>query len=99
MRVGVDIVKVERIRQLLENAEQAARLFATEEMSDSVESMAGKFAAKEAYFKARGVPGNWRDISVLKRETGEPYLVCEEHDVAVSISHDGEYAIAMVVIE
>jgi len=40
-----------------------------------------------------------KDIQVLRRNNGEPYLVHDENEFAVSISHDGEYAFAVVILE
>lgn len=100
MRLGIDIVQLSRIRTLLSDPSQAASVFAPEEMTDDLHTMAGRFAAKEAYFKALGAKSDWRSIQVMRRESGEPYLVCpKESRTRVSISHDGEYAVAVVLIE
>ena len=100
MNIGIDIVRVSRIEELLRDPTRAAQMFTAEEMSDDVQTMAGRFAAKEAYFKAVGEKRDWKSVTVLKREGGMPYLVCpEEKRAKVSISHDGEYATAIVFIE
>ena len=98
MQIGTDIVHITRFAKTLEDSGQAERVFAPEEMTESQETMAGKFAAKEAYFKAKQKKGDWRSIMVLSRADGAPYLVCGEQNVSLSISHDGEYAIAVVLI-
>jgi holo-[acyl-carrier protein] synthase len=75
------------------------------------EALASLFAVKEAASKALGTgigKVNWRDIEVLHRITGEPKL--KLHGVAkkvaklkkltkwaVSITHEGDFAIASVV--
>lgn len=74
------------------------------------ERLAVRFAAKEAFLKALGkgifqVP--LKEIEVVKGEKGEPRIVlsgksaklCEGLRVHVSLSHDGGYAIAFVVME
>ena len=100
MRIGIDIVKIARVKDLLKDTEKAASIFSAEELSESIETMAGKFAAKEAYFKALGEKRDWKSVLVAKHDTGAPYLICPEGERAkVSISHDGEYAIAIVLIE
>ena len=84
------------------------RLFAEEELGDTrPEHLAGLFAAKEAFLKAlgRGLSGlSWHDVRVLEDPSGAPRLwfserVGFEGEVALSISHDGEYAVAVCVVE
>jgi holo-[acyl-carrier protein] synthase len=100
MKVGIDIVHIPRIEALLRDAAQTAAVFSQEEMVGDVKTMAGRFAAKEAYRKAAGRAIEWTSIQVLKKADGAPYLVCpEEERVRLSISHDGEYAVAIVIIE
>ena len=75
--------------------------------------MAGIFAAKEAFFKALGTgfrQGKWTDVEVVHDSYGAPFLQLSgvharlavqrsAHVPALSISHDGAYAIAQVVWE
>lgn len=78
------------------------------------QSYAARFAAKEATYKAFApVTSNeieWRDIEVKRLENGKPYV--ELHGklkelayekklktMDLSLSHDGDYAMATVVIE
>lgn len=78
------------------------------------ERFAANFAVKEAFFKAvgKGFKSNIRmlDVEVLRDEYGKPYVnlhgkarrVAEMagiHSVHVSISHDGDYATAVVILE
>jgi holo-[acyl-carrier protein] synthase len=80
-----------------------------------MESLAARFAAKEAVSKALGT-GIWRhgirftDIEIVVDETGKPSVLFHgnarvEYErigglhAAVSISHDGDQAVAMCVIE
>ena len=85
---------------------------APSEQGGSDQTMAGRFAAKEALAKALGAPAGlrWSDCEVLADETGRPSLVVtgtvaervEELGVSrlhVSISHDAGVAVAMVVVE
>lgn len=78
-------------------------------------SLAGRFAVKEAVAKALGTGigregVQWTDISVQQNSNGAPYvslsgnaLACFERlgglDIAISISHEKEYALAMCVID
>lgn len=100
MRIGTDLVHIPKFEKVMNDPDALRRVFTEEEIVDRTESMAGKFAAKEAYFKALGKKGDWHEVQVLKKESGEPYLICEHEKTArVSISHDGDYALAFVVIE
>ncbi|MER3445648.1 MAG: holo-[acyl-carrier-protein] synthase [Candidatus Dadabacteria bacterium] len=80
----------------------------------SSERFAANFAVKEAFFKAIGgsLKNNIRmvDIEVLRDEYGKPYInsygrakyvleMMNIYAVHVSISHDGDYATAIVVLE
>ncbi len=104
--IGVDIVKIERIsitdnfiNKVLSNDE--IKIFKTlKSVSRQKEFLAGRFAAKEAYFKAlkTGIgPIALKDISILNGISGEP--VINQSNTHISISHEKEYAIAYVVIE
>ena len=90
------------------------RIFSPREISDSehygneetvVRHFAKRFAAKEAYVKAIGIGFNGtikaRDISVYNNEVGKPFLLVNSecsHNIALSMSDDGEYAIAFVTL-
>ncbi|MBN2328991.1 MAG: holo-ACP synthase [Candidatus Omnitrophica bacterium] len=80
----------------------------------NIEFLAACFAVKEAALKAisdfpgRGV--DWSEIYVTHEKTGKPVLhfegvalqLCREKGVArshVSISHDGDMAVAYVILE
>ena len=76
------------------------------------ESLAGIFAAKEALFKALGTgfrQGKWTDVEVVHDELGAPQFhfygfyadaVREKscQPPSLSIAHDGDYAVAFVVL-
>ncbi len=75
----------------------------------STQSYAGAFAAKEAFSKALGsgiVGFSLNEVEVLHKENGEPYFflsgrakkTADEKGLsfAVSITHTGEYAAAVV---
>ena len=96
MDCGIDIVQIERVTRLMQDPDVMERMFHPREMCDDAESLAGIIAAKEAYFKAQGRKGDWRSIEVVKDNAGKPSI--RGSDCTLSISHDGGYAIAMVVI-
>jgi holo-[acyl-carrier protein] synthase len=117
--VGIDVVPVERFAESLERTPAlAARLFtAAEQVTDSggprsPESLAARFAVKEALAKALGAPGgmHWHDAQVCTDADGRPYLevtgtVAARAEVLgvrhwhISISHDGGIASATVIAE
>jgi ADP-dependent NAD(P)H-hydrate dehydratase len=103
--IGIDIVHIPRFQHEMEqNKEHFSRnVFCEEELKlhQSIESLAGVFAAKEACVKAfPSFKNSLKSLKIVKMENGRPYLDNAEltgHNCAVdiSISHDGEYAIAI----
>ena len=76
------------------------KIFHKTELTNKPESLAGIFAAKEACKKVFNL--NWLDIEIKKERTGKPIVVFTNKpkniiDYDLSISHDGNYAIAIVV--
>jgi holo-[acyl-carrier protein] synthase len=117
--VGIDVVPIDRFTAALQRTPALAdRLFTAAERVTltghprTPESLAARFAAKEALAKALGAPGNmrWHDAEVQVNEQGQPRLevvgtvaaraamlgVASWH---VSLSHDGGIASAVVVAE
>lgn len=111
--VGIDVVDVERFRDRIErNPRLVERLFTAEEQGLRPESMAARFAAKEALAKALGAPVglHWTDAWVVRDSTGRPHLRTQGtvraradelgiHHLHVSLSHDAGIASAVVVAE
>ena len=112
--LGIDIIKVERIRATLERfgPRFSGRVLTEAEqryVRDRPETMAGRWAAKEAVSKVLGlgVRGiGWRDIEVERLPTGQPAIRLHGRAaaraeqlgmgrIAVSISHESEYAVAI----
>ncbi|MBN1317155.1 MAG: holo-ACP synthase [Anaerolineales bacterium] len=83
IRVGVDLVEVDRIESLLERYGDrfARRIFTDREFRDSCrqpERLAARFAAKEAVSKALGTgigSMSWRHVEVVHDEKGMPNLI------------------------
>jgi holo-[acyl-carrier protein] synthase len=117
--VGIDVVPVERFAEALRRTPSlAARLFTVDEQvtdtggKRTAESLAARFAAKEALAKALGAPGGmlWTDAEVITDPYGRPHLVVRGTVAAraaelgvtrwhVSLSHDGGIASATVISE
>jgi len=104
--VGIDIIEVGRIEKLLESKENfLTRNFteAEQEFNLKPESVAGNFAAKEAFAKSLGTGFRGfglRDVEVLRNELGAPYIVFrgERSAANVSISHTKTTAVAVVIM-
>ena len=97
MKIGTDIVKISRIEKSIESESFLSGVYTDEERAycKSAQSFAGIFAAKEAYLKALGVGIN--TIKISHDDKGKPYIVGVS-DSDLSISHDGDYAIATVIL-
>lgn len=119
MGAGIDIVKVERIKRACANRRFVERVFTRREIeyfqsrNNNPQTVAGTFAAKEAFAKALGCGFGrigWREVEILHDARGKPYInFCgnARHEVEklggkrvwVSISHTREFAVAQVIIE
>jgi len=119
MYTGIDIVEISRMENMICKHERSLnRFFTAQELAYCFErgmarasSLAGIFAAKEAFFKIMGTGfrrGKWTDVEIIHDEWGAPiYNITGEYATwaaerftampALSISHDGGYAIAMAV--
>lgn len=119
-RVGVDLTAVGEVATSLatQGERYLRRLFTDHEVASSegpdgpvAESLAARFAAKEAALKVLRPTGSrpeWRDIEVRRGANGACDLVLHgsaaalatdqgiEH-LSVSLSHDGGMAVAVVV--
>jgi holo-[acyl-carrier protein] synthase len=112
--LGIDIVRVERIRAALQRfGPRFSKRVLTESEQRYVrgrpETMAGRWAAKEAVSKVLGlgVRGiGWRDIEIERLPTGQPAVRlygraaarAEQlgmERIALSITHESEYAVAI----
>jgi holo-[acyl-carrier protein] synthase len=117
--VGIDVVPVARFAEAMDRTpSMAARLFTAGELVTphgeprTTESLAARFAAKEALAKALGAGGgmHWTDAEVLTDDVGRPSLVVTGTVASraaslgvtrwhVSLSHDGGIASATVIAE
>lgn len=111
--VGIDVVDIERFGARLQRTPRLAeRLFTDSERSLRTESLAARFAAKEALAKSLGAPVglHWADAWVVREDGGRPHLkvvgTVQERALAMgvqsfhlSLSHDGGLASAVVIAE
>jgi holo-[acyl-carrier protein] synthase len=120
--IGIDIIEVARIQSSYEKYGERflSRILHPNEAEYCLSHrapgpfLAARFAAKEAVSKAFGTgigaQLGWKDIEVVKRQTGEPFIVLHGRGqellrarggraVLVSLSHTQEHATAVALLE
>ena len=101
--LGIDLVFLPEFENKFKNIPMD-KIFLDTELSQNktTESLAGIFAAKEAFFKALGHKENWLSVWIEKNKVGKPQLKSTLIDLSkkaeVSISHAGDYTIAVVIL-
>lgn len=103
--IGVDLCKISRVEGLLErHPEFLTRVFTEEERlyiekkGRRPETVAGLYAAKEALAKASGLgmaKGGFYGFQIFHRTNGAPFGLVRDRFFALSISHDGDWAVAV----
>jgi holo-[acyl-carrier protein] synthase len=113
MELGIDIIRVQRIADALKRFGDrfSKRILTPAEAAyvrNRPETLAGRWAAKEAVSKVLGlgVRGiGWREIEIERLPTGQPAVRLHDRAarratqlgmgrIAVSISHESEFAVA-----
>src|SRR5512143_2605914 len=116
LRTGVDLIEIERIRDVIarHGKRYLDRIYTAKELEQArqdAETLAGRFAAKEAVAKALGTgigEVGWQDIEVLGDDQNAPALSLHGSAArkamelglstwSVSISHSMTHAVAFVV--
>jgi holo-[acyl-carrier protein] synthase len=111
--VGIDVVDIARFGRALERTPALReRLFTERERHLALDSLAARFAAKEALAKVLGAPVgmSWHDVTVVRPHATRPTIEVTgsvadrvaELGIArmhLSISHDAGIAGAVVVAE
>ena len=116
--VGNDIVDISRIDRLLKKYKShfLNKIFSKDEIEivgnklHTSIHLSGKFAAKEASKKALMAAGlsniYLKDIQILNKEDGAPYIVLNKAEIEkniknfqISISHTNDYAAAVTILD
>lgn len=114
--IGVDIIEIGRVKNAIEKTTGfLSKVFNESEIRYSkkrYESLAGNFAAKEAFAKAlgTGIRGfSLKEVEVVRDELGKPSIVLHGNVkelidnkniiIHLSISHNKDNAVAYVVLE
>lgn len=110
---GVDIVKIDRFNNIKENNTLLNNIFNNNEITYlekrkyNTHTIAGMFAAKEAFLKSikKGINDySLKDIEISHNEDNAPFIILhnilnekfKNNKFSLSISHDGDYAVAFV---
>ena len=105
MNVGIDLIQIDRFKKIpySENRSFYKKNFSKDEIEyclkfdDPYKHFAGKFAIKEAAMKAINKKIGLLQIKTYHDESKPKVsIINEEIDFKVSVSHDGDYAIAIV---
>ncbi|MHC4737331.1 MAG: holo-ACP synthase [Planctomycetota bacterium] len=117
---GIDLVDCPRIEEMIKRHGErfVNRVFTANEQAyaeankNSIEKLAGRFAAKEAILKLIGTGWRgkiaWTDIEVINNPTGQPEITLSGEvekladklgikHISVSITHTANFAIASAV--
>lgn len=108
MQPGVDIVSLKRlaesVRRFGDRFENRILTPRERQLSadrwDRLPFLAGRFAAKEAVYKAAGIPSlTWQRVEILPEDNVPVVSIDGEkrRDISVSISHEREFAVAMAI--
>lgn len=122
VKTGIDIIEIKRIKESIEkyNEKFLKRVFTESEIqyceernSQKYQSYAGRFAGKEAVFKAisdkidNKFSIEWKDIEIINDENGRPFvnfygklkeIIKNNCELDISISHVKDMAIANVIV-
>ena len=112
--IGIDLCDLNRIKELASDR-FIDRILSPDEKklylniaaeNTKIAFIGGRFAAKEALFKAISKgngTANYVDFSILNEESGKPYLASDyfknDEIIHITITHTDQYAAAYVMIE
>lgn len=113
--IGIDLIKTNRMKRLIERfGDRGLQKFLSQSeilLIKNHRNAAGFWAAKEACAKALGCgigsECGFHDIILSKTSKGAPLITLSESvmkrfnisSLSVSITHDGDYAVAVVALE
>lgn len=113
---GIDLIEIERVQQAIQRHGERflGRVFTVQELAECnghADSLAARFAAKEAAAKALGTgigQVGWQDVEIMRGVQNEPLLSLHGAAArlaaemgwqtwALSLSHTHSHAVALVV--
>ena len=120
IKCGTDLIEIARIKDAIEKEGFKERVYTEKEIEycesknvQKYQSYSGRFAAKEAIFKALSTlikvkyKIKWTDFEIINDKKGKPNVQINTNildkslikNIDVSISHCKEYATAVCIIE
>ncbi len=109
--IGVDIIEIGRLQKAIERwgEDFLNHVFTPEEIRWAKKykfpypHYAGRFAAKEAIFKALGEgQASWKDIEIQNSPAGRPECTYRkngfQNNILLTISHSKDYAVAQAIV-
>lgn len=103
MKVGIDILEIDRLEQLLHDSLFLSKVLSGPEqeiynnygIKRQRSFLGGRFCAKEALYKAFGSDfADYSHVVILNDEQGRPY-VRNYPKIEISIAHERHYALAI----
>jgi holo-[acyl-carrier protein] synthase len=114
--IGVDIIEIDRVHNAITRWGEhfLHRVYTECELElyrNKYESLAVRFAGKEAIMKALNTPGvsiSWKDVEILSASDGKPLVILNGRaleiakklglrDLEISLSHSRQNAIAFII--
>lgn len=120
IKCGTDIIEIARVKDAIEKEGFKERVYTEKEIEycesknvQKYQSYSGRFAAKEAIFKALSsiiedkYKIKWTDFEIINDKEGKPNVQINTNiidislikNIDISISHCKEYATAVCIIE
>jgi holo-[acyl-carrier protein] synthase len=109
--LGVDIIEISRIKKAVQRFgdDFLNHVFTPDEIQYAkkhkfpYQHYAGRFAAKEAVFKALGNDAvSWKDLNIVNDALGKPVCTYRKKGfkktILLTISHCKEYAVAQAIV-
>lgn len=97
--MGIDLVSTQRIKKVMAKPGFLEKILTEKERAivKTPESVAGRWAAKEALMKTGCGVRTFKEIEILPDSTGRPMVTKPEGNWMVSITHEKEMAAAVVL--
>ena len=115
--IGTDIIEIDRIEKAINREAFLTKMFHNREIeyfkmrNMKPEFIAGRFAAKEAVYKALATGWqevlSWQDIEIFNESTGMPVVtmcgklkkfLADDKSLKISISHSKNYVVSVAII-
>jgi holo-[acyl-carrier protein] synthase len=108
MLCGIDITSIKRIKNAAKDRRFLERVFTERELrraslrKNPYRHLAGRWAAKEAFFKATGLKVRWNDIEIGNSRNGKPFFRLKSkklNGVHLSIAYEKDLAVGFVSVD